>query len=169
MIEDLKIFTVPNKVLSRKANKVDIFDDRLIDLIKKMRITQAKNNGIGLSAPQVGYSLRLAVIEFDPKNISQIGENVKNNNILEKIPLTILINPQIIWHSRETEIKEEGCLSLPGIELPVKRYKEIEILNQNQKGKKKKIKAKGVISRIIQHEIDHLNGILITDRAILKN
>lgn len=169
MIEDLKILTVPNKILSQKAKSVEIFDDRLIDLIKKMRITQAKNSGIGLSAPQVGYSLRLAVIEFDPKNISQINENVKNSDILEKIPLTILINPQIIWHSRETETKEEGCLSLPGIELPVKRYKEIKILNQNQKGEKKKIKAQGIISRIIQHEIDHLDGILITDRAVSKS
>lgn len=161
MEDKLKILTIPHKILTQKTKKVKVFDDRLKNLIKEMRITQESVAGIGLAAPQVGYPLQLAVIEYVPPKDKDAKER-------KEIPLTILINPKIIRHSRTIEVKDEGCLSIPGIELPVARFQSIAIKTQEENGDWREIKAKGLLARIIQHEIDHLNGMLITDRTIKK-
>jgi peptide deformylase len=106
-----------------------------------------KNNGVGLSACQVGKDIRLFVI---------------NDNYSHKC---VFINPEIIKLSKKTELIEEGCLSLPNIFIQVKRALSLKIKAIDENGKSFKIKAKDMLARAIQHEFDHLNGILICDNA----
>ena len=100
--------------------------------------------GVGLAAPQIGTSLRICIALLHGK-------------------ATAFINPHIIWQSSEKEIAEEGCLSLPNIWVPVPRSLAITVQFQNRKGKEEERKLEGLPARILQHEIDHLDGVLITD------
>lgn len=161
--EIFKVVEHPNSVLKAKTVKVKKIGPEEKKLIAKMVGTMFKAKGIGLAAPQIGKSLRLAVLEYNPKRFGD--KDVPEN---AGIPLTTLINPKITYLSKETDTFDEGCLSLPGMELPVKRSKEIHVLTQDEKGNRVKIRAKGLLARIIQHEVDHLEGKLITDRAEKK-
>ena len=105
-----------------------------------------ENHGVGLAAPQVGISQQIIVINTD-KNINALA----------------LINPQILARSTSTEEDTEGCLSLPGVSLKINRARKISVAFQDEFGHPREIKAKGLTARVLQHEIDHLNGILITD------
>ncbi|MDO8529449.1 MAG: peptide deformylase [bacterium] len=143
----MKIITYPNKILEKKAKKIkDPLDAEIQKLIKKMIETLQTAEGAGLAAPQVGKSIRLCIVRYE--------ENTY-----------ILINPQITSYSRATITREEGCLSFPGKFIPIKRAEKIKARYTDEKGNKIKTKAEGLFARIIQHEIDHLNGILFIKRA----
>jgi len=152
----LPIVKSPNPILFEKAHPIKKFDSDLKKLIDAMIPTMRKADGMGLAAPQIGKSLRVAVLEFTPKK--------DNEKKLTPIPLMVLINPKIISKSEKLETLEEGCLSLPDINLEITRPDEVDVIYQDQNGSRKRVRATGMLSRMLQHEIDHLNGILITDR-----
>lgn len=135
-----------NPILREKSKSINQIDEEILNLIKDMNKIMIKNNGMGLAACQIGKDIQLFVVD---KNYSD---------------KCVFINPKIIKLSKETEIIEEGCLSLPELFIPVKRAKSLKIKATNESGKKFKIKAKDMLARAIQHEMDHLNGILITDK-----
>ena len=144
------IIIIPDKILSEVTQRVTSFEDEITSQIKGMRRILKSHDGAGLAANQIGVANRVIVVEL---------EEEKNS-----IPFQAFVNPEIVESSAEAESMEEGCLSVPQIELPVKRAKKIKIRFQDSEGKKRKLAAKGLLSRILQHEIDHLNGILFTDR-----
>ncbi len=111
--------------------------------------------GVGLAAPQVGVPERLIVVEY--------AENDEEEESPKK--LFVLANPEIVKVSDETETGIEGCLSIPGLVGEVERYSQVVVRGQNRRGQPVRIKAKGWLARIFQHEIDHVEGILFTDRA----
>ena len=151
-----EIITVPDMVLRRKAHKVIEFDQSLQTLIDDMVETMRQAPGVGLAAPQVGVLQRLVVIEY-AKDDSEDEDAPKK--------LFTLINPEIIKMSEETEEGVEACLSIPGLVGEVERSTQILVRAQNRRGQAIKIKARGWLARIFQHEIDHLDGVLFTDRA----
>lgn len=134
-----------NHILRKKSQPIRKIDEKVLKLAKDMIETMIKNDGLGLSACQVGKNLRIFVVlkELSDKNI--------------------FINPEIIKTSKKTNEIEEGCLSLPGIYLPLKRANSLKIKALDENGKEFKLKAKDIFVRVIQHEIDHLNGVLIID------
>lgn len=147
------VITVPNPFLKKPTKKVVLVNDRLKKQVAKMLTVLRSDKGIGLAANQIGYDNNVILVEFeDPKG-------------KENIPFTIIINPQIVEKSLGKEYFEEGCLSIPQIELDVERSSQIKIRYQNESGKIIKAAPKGLFARILQHEVDHLNGILFTERA----
>lgn len=152
-MKEHSIITIPNKILSEVTKKVTSFDSELENKIKIMRGFLKTHDGAGLAANQIGLDKRVIVIEFE-------DEKEKNS-----IPFRAFINPEIVESCPEKDSLEEGCLSVPQIELPVERAKKIKIRAQNLQGKKIKLAAKDVFARILQHEIDHLNGIIFTERV----
>lgn len=135
-----------NPILRKKSQTIDKIDEQIKVLAKNMMETMIKKNGMGLSACQVGKNIRLFVV---PKELSK---------------KYIFIDPEIIKISKETDVMEEGCLSLPGLFLPIKRAKSLKIKALDENNKEFKLRAKGLLARVIQHELDHLNGILIIDK-----
>lgn len=154
----LTVFTPPNPILRQKTQPVTKFDSELQKLINDMVETMRNAPGVGLAAPQVGRSLRLAVIETPPKE-DENGNEIKNSR-----ELFVVINPEIVWYSHTLVDGIEGCLSIPGYLGEVTRYESVRVKAQDRYGKKVKYMLKGWAARIFQHEIDHLNGILYTDR-----
>lgn len=157
-MKTLSILFANNKKLKAKNKAIARFDEKLQTLAAAMVNTLRKNKGLGLSAPQVGENLKLLVAEYQPKKNEKLG----------LIPLTILVNPEITKLGTEQEELLEGCLSFPALELPITRPKKVEIKAQNLFGKKIKIKASDLFARVLQHEIDHLDGILISERTTNK-
>ena len=153
-----KIVTLPEPVLRRKAHTVTAFDKNLQTLIDDMIETMREAPGVGLAAPQIGLSERVAVIEYYERE-----EDEENEDAPRKV--WALINPEIVKVSEETLVGVEGCLSIPGLVGEVERHAEVQVRALNRHGKTMKIKAKGWLARIFQHEIDHLNGVLFTERA----
>ncbi len=144
-----------NPVLRQKTEQVKSFDS--VDVLIMELFNKLENlEGVGLAAPQIGKSLSVAVLKYTRKKDDKADAS--------DIPQTVLINPKIIWRSREKELQTEACFSLPGEEFEVARYKKIHVEYQNKFGKREKLKARGLFSRAIQHEIDHLDGILICDK-----
>lgn len=144
----LKIQTNKNNpILRKKTEPVAEITGEILNLIKDMKETMIKDNGVGLSANQVGKSMRIFIIS------SELSKK------------QVFINPEIIKMSKKTETMEEGCLSLPDIFIPVERAKSLKVKASDEKGKEFKLKAKDLLARAIQHETDHLNGILICDNA----
>lgn len=145
----LSIITTPNTILRQRAKEINLEEIKsatVQKLIADMKETVKPAGGIGLAAPQVGISTRLIAVV--------VQEKVK-----------ILINPEIINFSWRKESAEEGCLSVPGKWGSVKRSKIIKVKAFDENGKSVKFKAKDLFARIIQHEVDHLNGVLFIDRA----
>lgn len=143
----LPIITYPNDVLRKKTARIkDPQSPDVKSLILDMLETMDDNgNALGLAAPQVGQSVRLCIIKLDGKT-------------------HILINPKITYKSWKKEAGEEGCLSFPGKFIPVKRHKKVTVKAQDKDGKKITLKVDGLFSRALQHEIDHLDGVLFIDR-----
>jgi peptide deformylase len=135
-------------VLRTKALPVERFDDALRDEARRMAIVMEDALGIGLAAPQVGISHRLLVYRVDPES-----------------PTVTLVNPRIEWSSRDEEIAEEGCLSLPFVHVDVERPVAVLVHARDARDEELVIEATGLEARVIQHEIDHLDGILILDRT----
>ena len=144
----LKIKKFNEPVLRKKCLIINKIDKEVKDLVVSMAQTMVENQGIGLAAPQVGESKRVIVVVTD----------LEGQGIFE------LINPRIIRKSKEMETGEEGCLSFPGIFLKIKRAKEVDVEGLDIKGEKIRLKAKGLLARVFQHEIDHLDGILFFHR-----
>jgi peptide deformylase len=150
----LEIVTIPEPVLRRKARKVTAFDSELQELVDNMIETMREAPGVGLAATQVAVPLRVIVVEFGDEEDEETPAK-----------LYTLVNPEIVRASQETVSGPEGCLSVPGFVGEVDRSESVTIKGQNRRGQSMRIKAKGWLARIFQHEIDHLDGILFTDRA----
>lgn len=147
-----EVVTIPDEVLRRKAHKVTNFDKDLSTLIDDMFETMRQAPGVGLAAPQIDISQRVIVVEYAEEED-------------EKTKSFAVINPEIIKTSTETEMGIEGCLSIPNLVGEVERFSAVVVKGFNKQGKPVKIKSSGWLARIFQHEIDHLEGILFTDRA----
>ena len=149
-----------NPVLRRKAHAVDNPNTPAIQqLINDMIETMRDAPGVGLAAPQVAVGQRIAVIEY-----GEAPEGAPEDFEPEK-KLYVVVNPEIVARSEELVDGAEGCLSLPGYAGNVKRHEAVTVRALNRKGKPIKIKARGWLARIFQHEIDHLDGVLFIDRA----
>ena len=160
-----KIVTLPEPVLRRKAKAVTTFDKKLQATIEDMVETMREAPGVGLAAPQIGLSERLIVVEYYEKEEDEVkAEEVENE---EEIPKKVwaMLNPEIVKASEEKVMGVEGCLSIPNLVGEVERHLEIQVKGLSRHGKPMKVKARGWLARIFQHEIDHLNGVLFTDRA----
>jgi len=149
VIRDIRIY--PDEVLKKKAETVVEFNEEIRNLVNDMFETMYKRGGVGLAANQVGVLKRVVVIDLN---------SGKENQGKEKI---VLINPEIVALEGE-EIKEEGCLSLPGLYRKVKRAAFVKVKAQNLDGEEFTIEGEGLLARALQHEIDHLNGIVFIDR-----
>ncbi|MCD6085914.1 peptide deformylase [bacterium] len=141
----MKIITYPNPILRKRTKKVTDFS-KIEKIVKEMKEIMEKHQGIGLSANQVGLDLSLFVAKYNQK-------------------FYVVINPEILKVSKERKEMLEGCLSLPKILANVKRPKSVVLEALNEKGKKIKLKAKGLLARVFLHETDHLNGILMIDKT----
>ena len=159
-----KIVTLPEPVLRRKAKAVTTFDKKLQATIEDMVETMREAPGVGLAAPQIGLSERLIVVEYYEKEEDEVKAEEKENE--EEIPKKVwaMLNPEIVKASEEKVMGVEGCLSIPNLVGEVERHLEIQVKGLNRHGKPMKVKAKGWLARIFQHEIDHLNGVLFIDK-----
>jgi peptide deformylase len=159
-----EIVTLPEPVLRRKAKPITKFDKELQTLIDDMIETMRDAPGVGLAAPQVGVSERLAVIEYaEDEDDEDEGEGAEKTTKPKQ--LLVIINPEIVKASEEKVNGIEGCLSIPGLLGEVERYEALQVKALNRYGKPVKLKVEGWMARIFQHEIDHLNGVLFTDLA----
>ena len=154
----LPIETPENPVLRRKARPVRTFDDELQVLIDDMIETMREANGVGLAGPQVNQSLRLTVVETMPE-YDEEGQPIDGSR-----ELFVLVNPEIVWKSRKKVDGIEGCLSIPGWLGEVARHEGIRVRALDRHGKKIKMRLKDWTARIVQHEVDHLDGVLYIDR-----
>ena len=135
-------------VLRSKARPIEVFDDALRKEIARMGALMHDSLGIGLAATQVGALRRVLVYRVEHDS-----------------PVNALVNPEIEWSGREKEWMEEGCLSLPGVHVDVERPVRVRVSAQDAGGEPILIEAAGLEARVIQHEIDHLDGVLILDRT----
>ncbi len=150
-----EIVLVPDPVLRRKAHKVSIFDKDFQKLVDDMIETMRDAPGVGLAAPQIGLSQRLFVMEFGDEEDEEAPKK-----------LYVFVNPEIVISSEEKVVGVEACLSVPGLAGEVERHDSIVVKGQNRFGKPIKHKLRGWTARIFQHENDHLDGVLFTDRAL---
>lgn len=142
----MNVIRLGNEILRQKAVPVTEVTDELRALIRDMFVTMVDSDGVGLAAPQIGRSIRVFVVKAD--------DGVERT----------FINPQIIATSQETVRYEEGCLSIPKIYEEVERPERITIQALNEKGRRITLEAEGFLARVIQHEYDHLDGVLFIDR-----
>lgn len=145
----LKVIQYPNPVLSQKAERVQKLNKEDLRLIQNMIETMYEEDGVGIAAPQVNVSKRIIVISPNAKR----GEE------------EAYLNPELIESSKEVELGVEGCLSLPGISCEIWRSKRVKFSALDSKGRKVVGELRDFPARVIQHEIDHLNGTLIIDRV----
>ena len=143
-----KILKFPNQDLRIKAKPVETFDEELKTLADDMFETMHSVNGIGLAATQIGVAKQVAVIDISP----------------EKNEPLVIVNPAIqILDPSKTEDYDEGCLSVPGFFEKISRPSDIKLTYQDLNGKKQEIKPEGLLTKVVQHELDHLNGRLFVD------
>jgi peptide deformylase len=144
-----------NKTLASKAEEVKNIDDNIISIINNMFTIMYNEKGIGLAAPQIDLNMRIIVIDAHEDNKNKVA----------------LINPEIVFFSDTVVTYEEGCLSLPGLNADVVRPENIVVKGISPAGKTLEYEAAGLLARVIQHEVDHLDGILFIDRIekYLKN
>ncbi|WP_017304840.1 peptide deformylase [Spirulina subsalsa] len=147
----LEIHYLGDRVLRQPAKRINRVDETIRQTAREMLQTMYSSDGIGLAAPQVAIHKQLIVIDCEPDNAAT--------------PPLVLINPQIVGASPELCTAEEGCLSIPGVYLEVVRPQVIEVSYKDQQGRPQRMKAKGLLSRAIQHEMDHLTGVLFVDRV----
>jgi peptide deformylase len=142
----LTLRTLPDPVLRLVCAPVDAFDRSLCELVAEMRQLMLRHRGIGLAAPQAGVGLRLFVGEIDGRRLA-------------------IVNPQLRSYGAPSDLGSEGCLSLPGVEVSVSRARAVELRGRTPDGKAVSLLAEGLWARLVQHEVDHLNGCLICDLA----
>lgn len=149
-MEPLKILTYPDKFLSEPTKPVENIDEKIRNLIKDMASIMYQAPGIGLAAIQVGINKSLLIYDVSPRD--------------EKRSLQVLINPRIIESEGKTISEDEGCLSVPDFRANVKRAASVLVEGFDSEEKPLRIEAEGLLAVVLQHEIDHLNGILFIDR-----
>ena len=142
----LEVKTFGDPVLKTRAAKVKEFDEALLRLTEEMLVTMREREGVGLAANQVGRLRRVLVAGIEEDEYA-------------------LVNPVIEARSDETEVLAEGCLSIPGIQVDVERPVRVTVSGQNADGEEIRFEAKGLLARVFQHEVDHLDGVLILDRT----
>lgn len=142
----LRVLTVGDPVLKERARDVDCSREDVTALVQDMGETMYAAPGIGLAATQCGIMKRVLVYDLDEG-------------------LQVLVNPQVVWCCEETEEDEEGCLSVPDVKIVIERPPRARVKAQDVTGEPVQIEAEGILARVLQHEIDHLDGILILDRA----
>ncbi|WP_390889343.1 peptide deformylase [Leptodesmis sichuanensis] len=154
----LDIHRLGDRVLRQPAKRVAKIDAEIKQLIREMLRTMYSSDGIGLAAPQVAIHKQVIVVDCDPEEATK--------------PPLVLINPTITQASRDITVTQEGCLSIPGVYLDVKRPAAVEVSYKDEHGRPQRLSATGLLACCIQHEIDHLNGVLFVDRvenALLLN
>ena len=155
----LKVREVGDPILNKKCDEVDIknINDEILDIIEDLKSTLEYGTGLGIAAPQIGIDKRIIVVGAKK-------ENIKYNDA-EEIPITAMINP--IWKkiSEDTDIQYEGCMSVPVIRGKVERYKNIELTYFNENGEKIVRQVDGFFARLVQHECDHLDGIVFLEKV----
>lgn len=147
----LEIHYLGDRVLRQPAKRVAKVDPELRQLVREMLQSMYSADGIGLAAPQVAVQKQLITIDCEPDNPAN--------------PPLVLVNPTIKSLSKDLCVAEEGCLSIPGVYLEVIRPQLVEVTYKDENGRPQTLKATGLLSRCIQHEIDHLNGVLFVDRV----
>ena len=135
-------------VLRSRAREIEAFDHALREQARWMGAIMSDGLGIGLAAPQVGIPNRLLVYQVEPES-----------------PINVLVNPEIDWQGSDREPMDEGCLSLPGVHVEVERPIHVRVRARDEHGEEQLIEASGLEARVLQHEIDHLDGVLILDRT----
>jgi peptide deformylase len=145
----LHICTYPEEILRQRAEPITEIDEEVVKLVDHMAETMYSAPGIGLAATQVGVAKQLLVADIAPRR--------------PESELIVLINPEIVAAEGEV-IFEEGCLSVPDYQAEVKRHEKITVRGLNLKGEEVEIEAEGLLAVVLQHEIDHLNGMLFIDR-----
>jgi peptide deformylase len=145
----LNIHLLGDKTLRQTAKRINKVDDDLRRTIRDMLQTMYSSDGIGLAAPQVGIHKQLVVIDCELENPAA--------------PPLVLINPEIKSYSESLCKDQEGCLSIPGVYMDVERPEQVEVSYKDEHGRPRTIKADGLLARAIQHEMDHLNGVLFVD------
>lgn len=147
-----------NPILRKKAQKISkdyLMSDEFGRLLQDMQDSMKHYGGIGIAAPQIGVDLQVAIIELTGTN--RYGEEMN-------LPLTAFINPEISYLTDEQQGFWEGCLSVPGLRGFVERPKKVKVKYQNHKGEDLEIIAEGFLATVLQHELDHLEGVLYIDR-----
>jgi peptide deformylase len=148
-VREIKLLGDP--VLRTEAEEVVLFDDELRTLVRDMFETMYHAEGIGLAAPQIGISTRVVVIDLRREDA-------------DDEPMA-LVNPRLAWQSPETAKQPEGCLSIPGLEEVVERPAEVRVDARDPEGNRVTVEAGELLARALQHEIDHLDGVLFLDRV----
>ena len=151
----LEIHSLGNGALRQSTSRIGKVDDSVRELTRDMLRSMYAARGIGLAAPQVGIHKQLLVLDLDLENPTT--------------PPLVFINPEIISCSASVETYEEGCLSIPGVYLNVVRPSAVMLSFRDEMGRPRKMKADGLLARCIQHEMDHLEGILFVDRVTDEN
>lgn len=154
MPEYKRVRILGDPVLREPARPVASFDEHLRELVRRMFAIMRDAGGIGLAAPQAGVPLRVVTIDLGPAEEDAPGVG----------PLT-LVNPVVTAASDEVEPFEEGCLSLPGVSLEIVRPSRVTVEFVDEHGGRHVLEADGLLARVVQHELDHLDGVLIVDRA----
>ncbi|RKQ63910.1 peptide deformylase [Thermovibrio guaymasensis] len=149
MEREIRIY--PDEVLKKEAQRVEDFNSELRELVGDMFDTMYKKGGVGLAANQVGVLKRVFIVDLNSGKEGQGKEKL------------VFINPEII-HSEGKDVAQEGCLSLPGLWKKVKRAKRVVIKAQDLEGREFQMEAEGLLARALQHELDHLNGMVFIDR-----
>ncbi|MBQ8481297.1 MAG: peptide deformylase [Alphaproteobacteria bacterium] len=148
----LKLYEYPDEVLRQKCERVSVVDDKLRRFLDDMLETMYVDKGCGLAAPQVGVTKRIIVLDDNPSDEDKSARR----------PM-FLINPEIVWRSEETVLFNEGCLSLPDQRAEVERNEKVRVHFVDYNGDEREILADDLLAIILQHEIDHLDGILYID------
>ena len=145
----MNILTFPNEELRKVSSDVTVFDDLLKSLVSKLIDRMYSDDGVGIASPQIGVHRRVVIV--DPS----AGQDAKQ--------MLVMVNPKILtMHGKALSV--EGCLSIPGVRGEVERSAEVEVEFQTTTGEKQLLKAGGFLSVIIQHEVDHLDGVLFVDK-----
>jgi peptide deformylase len=147
----LELHYLGDRVLRQPAKRISKIDTEIRQLAREMLQTMYTEDGIGLAAPQVGVNKQLLVVDI------QLDDPTT--------PPLVLINPVVTQASRDVCVIQEGCLSIPNVFLDVTRPEVIEVSYKDENGRPQKIQANGLLARVIQHEIDHLNGVMFVDRV----
>ncbi|MDY0009976.1 MAG: peptide deformylase [Bdellovibrionales bacterium] len=160
----LPIYVAPHPVLKKPAEPVAAVTDDIRQLVKDMFDTMYDARGIGLAAPQIGQSVRVLVMDVEQTGAPEDdeGEEESLQPLTPGKPIAV-INPEIVWTSDDMNTYEEGCLSIPGQYAPVDRPEKVRIKYLDENGAAQEMEADGLLATCIQHEIDHLDGILFTD------
>ncbi len=153
-----EIVTPPNPTLRQRAKNIRNITPAIESLIGDMIETMRAAKGVGLAAPQVDIGQRVIVVEYGEGSEDPEKEN-------KPAKLYVVVNPEIVRHSKETILGNEACLSIPGYYGEVVRYEKVTVKGLDRNGKTFRLKPKGWLARIFQHEIDHINGVLFIDRA----